>query len=802
MVEMLESRKLLSAAPVISLIETTHLAYTEGTTVPLTNLLTVSDSDSTTMAKATEQITGKYQKGEDFLTFANTGTITGVFDAATGTMTLTGTDTLANYQTAMRSVMYHTGQNPNANPRTVSFIVNDGTNNSNTGTRTVDVTPVNNAPVVSSIETTPLSYTEGQTKIITGSIVVTDPDNTNLASAKVTISGNYQNGQDILAFTDTAKIKGSFDATTGTLTLTGSDTVGDYVAALRSVTYNDKSQAPSTSPRTISITANDGAVDSNAQTRTINVTAVNNPPVISLVETTPLEVTVGQAAAVVSANILVTDPDDDNLAGATVTISLNYHNGQDVLAFVNTSKITGNFDAATGKLTLSGSDTVSDYYLALRTVTYQNTSATPNTSKRIISFQANDGHATSHLSNVATRNVFISPILSGVETTALDFAANNASTSRTALAVSPTIALSDAAGNMISGATVQITGNYQTGQDVLTFTNASGITGTFDAPTGKLTLTGSATAAAYQTALRSVKYQNNSASITNQTRTVTFNVTDSSTAKSNSVTRDITVHTSTVVAGIETTALAYTVGNAATPVTSTITVTDPKGTTIAGATVKITNFQTGDTLGFKDTSKIKGTYDSTTGTLTLAGSDTVANYQAALRAVTFQNTTNSSNTSRTVSFQVGTTLPTTAVTRNITVTQVFNAPVISGAEARRLKHHHHRHHGGEPSVVQPNLTLSVVGSTTLTGATVTINNYHSGKDTLAFTKVGTITGTFDSTTGILTLTGSDTVANYQAALRSVTFDTSARHGTRDISMVVSNGSTNSFVIDRKVRIRR
>lgn len=659
------------------------------------------------------------------------------------------------------------------------------------------------AAALSGIETTPLAYTEGNTTAVTSSLVITAGTSPTLASATVTISANYQSGEDFLTFANTANITGSFDSATGVLTLTGTDTVANYQAALQSVMYHTN-QNPNSDPRTVSFVVNDGTTASNTVTRTIDVTPVNNPPLLSSIETAPLDFTPGQAATPITSTLLVADPDNDNLTGATVTITGNYQNGEDVLAFTNTSKITGTFNATTGTLTLTGTDTVADYRDALRSVTYKDTSANPNDSVRTISIVANDGSSSTPTvpdSNTVTRNIDISPVLSQIETTPLSYSVNNDSTSnRPATPITGTLVLSDTAGNTISGATVQITGAYQQGQDVLAFTNASGITGTFDATTGKLTLTGTATVAQYQAALRSVTYQNTSASITGQTRTVTFTVTDSSTAASNSVTRNINVQSSTVVSGIETTPLAYTEGNPATPVTSALTLSDNQGTTVSGAIVKISSgLQTGDILAFTNTSKITGSYNATTGTLTLTGSDTLADYQAALRSVTFQNTTNTSNATRTVSFQVGTTLLTAAVTRDIDVTPVFNAPVISGADHHRLRQRHR--HGA--AAIEPDLQLSVAASTTLTGATVTIGNFHAA-DVLAFTKVGNITGTFNSVTGVLTLTGSDTVANYQQALRSVTFDSTASHphGLRDISFEVSNGTTNSAIVDRKVRALR
>ena len=73
-----------------------------------------------------------------------------------------------------------------------------------------------------------------------------------------------------------------------------------------------------------------------------------------------------------------------------------------------------------------------------------------------------------------------------------------------------------------------ITGNFAAGQGrpgVLP-NPQSGITGSFDTSTGVLTLTGTASPAAYQAVLRSVTYFNTSTNPSTKTRTVTFSVTD------------------------------------------------------------------------------------------------------------------------------------------------------------------------------------------------------------------------------------------------------------------------------------
>lgn len=136
---------------------------------------------------------------------------------------------------------------------------------------------VSNQPPVITTSGTALSFTEGDSAtVVDADLALTDADSANIASASVQITDNYVNGEDVLAFINQNGITGSFDALTGTLTLTGSSSVANYQAALRSVTYVNSSATPSTLARTISFIANDGTAASTAATRTVNIIAVNN----------------------------------------------------------------------------------------------------------------------------------------------------------------------------------------------------------------------------------------------------------------------------------------------------------------------------------------------------------------------------------------------------------------------------------------------------------------------------------------------------------------------------------------------
>src|SRR5262249_21085429 len=82
--------------------------------------------------------------------------------------------------------------------------------------------------------------------------------------------------------------------------------------------------------------------------------------------------------------------------------------------------------------------------------------------------------------------------------------------------------VSDIDGTPLDGATVALTGNFAPTEDRLAFVNQGGITGTYFAATGVLTLTGSASLAAYQAALQSVTYENTSDNPSTATRTATL----------------------------------------------------------------------------------------------------------------------------------------------------------------------------------------------------------------------------------------------------------------------------------------
>src|SRR5207248_6352822 len=92
---------------------------------------------------------------------------------------------------------------PNANGAALAsfqFKVNDSHVDSNLATVTINVTAVNDAPVLAGIEAAALSYVESLNPAppgasqLTNTLTVADGDNATLPSGSVQLTGNYQTG--------------------------------------------------------------------------------------------------------------------------------------------------------------------------------------------------------------------------------------------------------------------------------------------------------------------------------------------------------------------------------------------------------------------------------------------------------------------------------------------------------------------------------------------------------------------------------------------------------------------------------
>jgi len=255
------------------------------------------------------------------------------------------------------------------------------------------------------------TFTEKQAPVtLSPSISVSDLGSTTLASATVKISGGTFAGDGDVLGTSTAgtAISASYNSTTETLVLTGTDTLADYQAVLDKVTFSASSPNPtnfgSASARTVTWILNDG-IAASAVTTTVNITAVNDAPTLTNV-TAARNFAAGHTVTIAPA-ASVSDPDNRTLVSATVKVTGGTFAGDgDVLAASTSgTSITASYNAATEMLTLTGSDTIAHYSQVLESVTFTsgtnptNSGANPT---RTLSWVLNDGSSSNNLGTVTS----------------------------------------------------------------------------------------------------------------------------------------------------------------------------------------------------------------------------------------------------------------------------------------------------------------------------------------------------------------------------------------------------------------
>ena len=121
--------------------------------------------------------------------------------------------------------------------------------------------------VLSALETHALLYSEGDGAVAISDAVVVNSDTVSVATVQIT--NNFHSAEDALLFTDTSAISGSFNPATGILTLFGTGDSSDWQSALRSVEYQNSSNTPDLSERTVEFTLNTGQADATSVSRAI-----------------------------------------------------------------------------------------------------------------------------------------------------------------------------------------------------------------------------------------------------------------------------------------------------------------------------------------------------------------------------------------------------------------------------------------------------------------------------------------------------------------------------------------------------
>ncbi|WP_310625316.1 Ig-like domain-containing protein [Limnohabitans sp.] len=381
-------------------------------------------------------------------------------------------------------------------------------------------------------------------------------------------------------------------------------------------------------------------------------------------------------------------------------------------------------------------------------------------------------------------------------------------------------------------ASITFISGYQADGDKLNLTvdpNTMGnIQADWQSATGTLILRspgGSATPAEWQAALDAVKYNNTSTTPGQTSRVLTYVINDGS---SDSVVQAVTINVTDVNTppelGLSSGLLSYTERGAPVPIDNGLSVSDIDSTTLHSATVTIDNVQDPDlerlifsvsnsTGNIQATQQASGSDKSILTLSSTGGAATMSQWQAALRAVSYQDSSHNPNTlvKRNVIVTVddGASAHATSMqTRQIQITTVNDAPALAGTASNALQFTE----GDSALTAAANMTVNDADNLTLSKATIHISdNYQSGADILALptgldAAIGNISATWASGTGALELTSSGnaaTLAQWQAALQAVTFTNTSQKptgGNRTLTFTINDGSLDSNTVTQQVNV--
>ncbi|WP_162130575.1 beta strand repeat-containing protein [Schlesneria paludicola] len=679
-IEMLERRLMLTNATPVIAITTAIFSVNQGSSADFGGIAFSDDSGGNN-----EQVTLSVAHGTLLIDTTVSGGITGAQITGNGTSTVTITAPLAAINNTTQPYPFgHIKYTPNINfssSETLTVTINDlgntgGNQLTATKTKNIGVVPVTQPPVgtsntVASLENSSYTFTAAD-------FGYTDPNNSpayNFTNVKIT---TLTNGSGTLTKNNVAVHAGDFisvaDITAGKLVYTPN--AFGYGANYASFTFQVQSDG----------NTNFGAsnLDTTPRLMTINVTQVNQAPTI----TAPSTASTNSNVPLVVSGITFTDIDSGGL-DETYTFSVAHGIlglNTSVLGGITAGQVTNN---NSGSLTVTATlaqinATLADAAGLVYTPTSQYFG--PDT----LSLGINDGGHTG-VGGVKTATASVALTVVQVNQAPSITAPSSGSLFENDSLIVTGIQFADSDSNgldevytlSVAHGTLSlltgVSGGVSSGQIVGNNSGSLTITATLAQINATLAAVGGLT---YTPTAQYFGSDSLALAINDQGHTGTGGAKTASTSISLTVEEVVPI-----LAGIEGSTLVHS-GSGPVPVTSTLTVSEANNTLITGATVQISaGYASGvDQLLFTNTGSIVGSWDSSTGTLTLSGSDTQANYQAALRSIQFQHA-GTDTSARTVSFSITDGLKTSnivsrdvdAVPRVLSITPV--ADPITGSTA-------------------------------------------------------------------------------------------------------------------------
>jgi len=526
---------------------------------------------------------------------------------------------------------------------------------------------------------------------------------------------------------------------------------------------------------------------------------------------------------------------DDNANLASATIVLTNKQVGDYFTWTTLGGISITADSSVANritLNISGSSSVANYQTFIRGIIFNNGSNTPNTTLRNVTFVVSDGSCSSTTATTSITVVAVNdkPVLDLDKTNATAPGTSSLKTyneKTTGVTITNTSSITDADNTTLKSAKIILTNKFIGDSILVKGALPTGITATFGAVSSgaitiNLTSTTTNTLAEYQTALDLIQFYSLSNNPITTDRIINFTVNDGTdnsniavaTIKVVSVNDktvlDLDALSDSVATGFdykttyEEQKSGVTIGNNK---SNGVSITDADNTTLTGATIVLTNTKTADVFVVSNTTAL--TALGITAISTTAGSNTyikfsgnvsLANYQSAIKLVTFSNTADNPDlTTRLVKVTVfdGTDSSNTANTT--IVFRAFNdCPTLSNASNYATTF---TENGAKVAVVNStfsitDLDLASAATTQAWTATVQLTNGVSLDSLFApasangFT-VATPVYAYPNVT--VSITGTGTAANLATLIKAITYKTGSDNPSttaRTISILVKDADVN------------
>ena len=342
---------------------TSVVEYEEGQgSILLTNTsaLILTDNDHNYLESVSITIQNPQDGLSEILSANTNGTsIQQYYNTTTHTLWLTGMDSLQNYALVLGTVAYentvHSPGMPGTEPRRVTFVPFDGTNEGDPTISLVTFASVND-PAFGDLNgdedgtgyTTVFTEEEGPLALVSSNTTLFDVDDITLTFIEVqilnvldgdsevlsvmNITERTDPSQKIVTVTNLRPVT-SYHPSTGVLTISGLDSVQEYQEVLKTLTYNNVADEPTPTTRNLEVILNDGHLSSAPLSITVEVVLVNDSPFFNssvppfqpeIYEDIPVDLNTGISIPEIS--YLISD-DDVNATKGLAIVNLVYGNG-------------------------------------------------------------------------------------------------------------------------------------------------------------------------------------------------------------------------------------------------------------------------------------------------------------------------------------------------------------------------------------------------------------------------------------------------------------------------------------------